>query len=484
MNALTDFMTAFNELVFYPVNLGGTDVPIVVLVLIISSVIFTLYFKFINIRAFGHSLKLIRGDYSDPEKKAPGEISHFQALATAISGTVGVGNIGAVALAICRGGPGACFWIIVAGLFGMTTKFVECTLGVKYRQQNKDGTISGGPMFYLDKGIGALGFKRTGKTLGTIYAIGMTIGCLGIGNMFQANQAFSQFVVATGGENSYFADKGLLFGAIIAFLVALVIIGGIKSIARVTSKLVPIMAVAYLIGALAVILLNAEYIPKAIDAIFTGAFTPQGIEGGMIFVLILAFQRAVFSNEAGIGSSSIAHSAVRTDHPVTEGIVGLMEPFIDTVVICTLTALVIITTMVSVPEFNTMITTNDAGIRLTSQAFAYKASWSPYFLSIVALLFCISTMLTWSYYGLNGWRYIVGHGKKRDIFYNLFFCCFILIGCVLNVGLVIDFSDALIWFVCIPNIIGLYFLAPIVKKELKGYLSKLKNKEIVSFRKK
>ena len=476
-------MRSFSDLIFTSAKIGGVDVPLVVLGLIVSAIIFTIYFNFINFRAFKHAFHLVRGDYSDP--KDHGEISHFSALCTALSGTVGVGNIGAVAMAIFIGGPGACFWIIVAGLFGMTTKFLECTLGVKYREENEDKSISGGPMHYLEKGLSALGFKRLGKTLGIAYAFAMTVGCLGTGNMFQSNQAFEQFVVATGGENSFFADKGWLFGLILAALVAMVIIGGIKSIARVTSKLVPLMAVLYTLAVVTILTYNIDYIPLAISTILKGAFMPGGVTGGAVYVIFLGFKRAVFSNEAGMGSSAIAHSAVKTAHPVSEGIVGLLEPFIDTVVICTLTAMVIVTTMVSVPEFNDQMSNGGEalmGIKLTSAAIQYKISWGPYFLSMIAIMFAISTLLSWSYYGLQSWIFLVGSGKKRETFYNLFFCSFIVLGCMLKLDVVIDFSDALVYFLCIPNIIGLYFLAPVVKRELNDYLLKLKNKEIVSSR--
>jgi len=479
-DGLVSLMGAFNSLVFYSVKLFGVDVPVVILFLILATLYFTIYFKFINIRAFRHALRLVRGDYSDPNAK--GSINHFQALCTALSGTIGVGNIGAVAFAIVVGGPGACFWLIVAGLFGMTTKLVECTLGVKYRKEYPDGTTAGGPMYYLNQGLADLGFPKIGKGMSYVYAFGMTIGCLGSGNMFQSNQAYEQLRNVTGGDSSFFAEQAGLFGLILAIIVGLVIIGGIKSIAKVTSRLVPLMAGLYLTGAFVVLSLNFEYIPMAIMTIVREAFSPEGISGGMIGVIFLSFKRAVFSNEAGLGSAAIAHSAVKTDNPITEGIVSLLEPFLDTVVVCTITALVIVTTMVAIPDFQEQVTEGSnlvVGIKLTSAAFGQQISFFPYLLAFIAFMFAVSTIITWSYYGLKSWTYLVGEGKKRALFYNFIYCSFIILGTLLDLPTVLDFSDALIYFLCVPNLIGLFILAPVVKKELNEYMLKLKNKEIV-----
>ena len=353
IDAMVDrIMTPINAVlynaVFYSVPFFGADLKLVVLWLVAGAVFCTFYFGFVNVRGVAQSFRLLRGDYSDPDDH--GEVSHFQALTTALSGTVGVGNIGAVPVLIVLGGPGAVFWMIVAGLLGMSSKFAECTLGVKYRNENPDGSVSGGPMYSLKKGLAELGKPGLGKFLGVFFAITVIFGCLGGGNMFQANQAYVQFVAISGGENSFLADKGWLFGLVFAIVVAVVIIGGIKSIAKVTEKVVPFMAVFYLTGAFVVLFMNAERIPAAVSSIFTSAFSPEGVGGGVIGVLILGFQRAAFSNEAGIGSAAIAHSAVRTNEPVTEGLVSLLEPFIDTVVICTITALVILTTVYGDPS--------------------------------------------------------------------------------------------------------------------------------------
>jgi len=471
---ITDIVAA---IVFFKIPVFGAQLPLVVLWLVVGAVFFTFYMGFINLRGFKHAIELVRGDYANPNDA--GEVSHFQALATAVSGTVGIGNIGGVAVAVTVGGPGATFWLILAGFLGMSTKFVECTLGVKYRNENPDGSVSGGPMYYLDKGFSERGMAGFGRFVGIFYAVGIFIGALGIGNMFQSNQAFVQFVNVTGGtEGSWFADKGWLFGIAMALVVASVIIGGIKSIAKVTEKIVPFMAIFYCFFALIVIFMNFSSIPQAIINIFDGAFTGEGVAGGALGAMIIGFQRAVFSNEAGIGSASIAHSAVRTNEPITEGMVSLLEPFIDTIIICTITALVIGTTAVAYPGF-----AGDAkGIAMTSAAFEQQISWFPIPLAFAGMLFAFSTMISWSYYGLKGWTYLFGEGIVMDRIYKLIFCIFVALGCMLQLGAILDISDALVFLICVPNILGLYFLAPIVKKELNSYLARVKSGEIKKYK--
>jgi len=474
--AMLPISEALKSFIFYEVELFGTSFPLIVMWLILAAAFFTCYFKFINLRGFKHAFELLRGDYSDPNDK--GEISHFQALSTALSGTVGIGNIGGVAIVITIGGPGAFFWMVVAGLLGMATKFVECILGVMYRKEHHDGSISGGPMYYLEYGLKAKGFTAVAKPLGYLYAGAMVIGCLGIGNMFQSNQAFEQFVYVTGAEASYFADKGWLFGLVFMVSIGVVIIGGIKSIAKVTGKVVPFMAVTYVIFGVLIIILNAERIPWAVNAILTNAFAPEAIGGGMIGVMMLGFKRAGFSNEAGIGSAAIAHSAVKTSEPVTEGYVALMEPFIDTVVICSITAMVILTTV-----YDPSLAGQDVqGVQLTSQAFASTLSWSVVPLSIVAILFAFSTIISWSYYGLKGWTYIFGHSTSMKMLFRLVFCMFVALGCMIKLDAVLDFSDALVFVVALPNIIGLYLLAPVVKRAVNDYHARLKSGEIKRYK--
>ena len=462
--------TAFiSSIIFYSVALGGAKVPLVVVWLLVAAVFFTVYFRFLNFSGFKHAIDIVRGLNHNP--KAPGEVTHFQALTTAVSGTVGIGNIGGVAVAISMGGPGATFWLIVAGLLGMSTKFIECTLGTIYRKHNPDGSVSGGPMYYLEQGFLEKGLPNLGKFLGKFYALGIVIGCLGIGNMFQANQAYLQFVTVTGGDSSFFAGKGWLVGLIMAIVVGLVIIGGIKSIARVTSKLVPFMAVFYCISALVIILMNAEALPFAFNAIIEGAFSPEGVAGGMLGVIVIGVQRAVFSNEAGIGSAPIAHSAVQTKEPITQGYVSMLEPFIDTVVICTLTALVIVTTFYYDPSFNAGLD----GIGMTSAAFERNIGWSPLLIAFAGMLFAFSTMIAWAYYGLKGFTYLMGEHAWASNLFKLVFCFFIVVGCSIPLTAVLDFSDALVFLICVPNIIGLYVLAPVAKQALQAYNQKVRN---------
>ena len=475
--SLSGFAKLLSEIVFYKVEIAGVTIKPVIVWLVVAAIFFTFYYRFINLTGIGHGLKLALSKQADDED-VPGEITHFQALCTALSGTVGIGNIGAIAFAINLGGPGALFWLVVAGFLGMTTKFVECTLGVKYRRINQDGSISGGPMYYLQHGLADKGFAGLGKFLGVFYACGLVCGCLGSGNMFQSNQAYSQFVVVTGGESSYFVGRGWLFGIVLAFVLGLVIIGGIKSIAKVTSKLVPLMAILYCSCAVIVVAMNASYIPAALSWVVREAFGPEEFKGGMVGIMMLGFHRALFSNEAGLGSASIAHAAVKTRHPITEGLVATIGPFLDTIVICTLTSLCIITTMLADENFVASVSGEGSnlavGIELTSAAFERKISWSPYLIAVAGVLFALSTMISWSYYGARAWCYLVGEGKGRVMIFNAIFCCFAALGCMLKLGAVLDISDALIWLIAIPNIIGLYILCPGIKSDLGDYFKMIK----------
>ena len=449
-------------MIFSSFPLFGVPIPFVLVWLVVAASIFTVYFNFINFRAFKHGFELVRGDYNDPD--AAGEVTHFQALATALSGTVGLGNIAGVAVAVSLGGPGATFWMILAGLLGMSSKFTECTLGVKYRNEYDDGTVSGGPMYYLTKGLAERGFVKLGKVLAVMFAVFCIGGSFGGGNMFQANQSFVQLVNVTGGDASWLADKGWLFGIVVATAVGLVIIGGIKGIARVTSKIVPFMAVTYVTAGLVIIFMNLSSVPAAFMSIIDGAFTAEGISGGVIGVLFQGFKRAAFSNEAGIGSAAIAHSAVRTKRPVTEGIVALYEPFVDTVVVCTITALVIVITGSWDPSIDP-----SAGVQLTSDAFESAISWFPWVLTMAVVLFAFSTMISWSYYGLKCWTFLFGESRATDYTYKSLFLIFVVLGSSMTLGAVIDFSDAMIFAMAFPNILGLYFLLPVVKRELNEY---------------
>ncbi len=452
------------NIVFFSIEIyEGIKVPLIVVWLIVAAIFTTIYFGFVNIRYFKTALKIVGGKHK--EENAPGEVSHKQALWTACAATVGLGNIAGVAIAVSLGGPGATFWMIVAGLLGMSLKFCECTLGVKYRVINSDGTVSGGPMYYLSRGLKEIGLETLGKYLAILFSICCIGGALGGGNMFQANQSFQQFLSITGGESSYFYDKAWIYGLVMAIILGIVIIGGIKSIAKVTEKLVPFMAIIYVIAALIIILLNSSLIGEAIKLIINGAFTGEGITGGFIGVLIQGFRRAAFSNEAGLGSAPIAHAAVKTNYPVTEGFVSLLEPFIDTVIICTMTALVIIITGMHANDQGL------SGIELTSKAFEKDISFFPYILAIAAILFAFSTMISWSYYGLKSWTFLFGKSKKIENLFKLIFCIFVVFGSSLSMNAVIDLSDSLMFLMALFNIVGVYLLASKVKKELKLYIS-------------
>ena len=460
MRPVADAVSGF---IFFEVPLFGAGMPLIVLWLVAGGLFFTVYLRFINVRGFAQALRIVSGRYA--RKGDPGEISQFSALATAVSGTVGIGNMAGVAVAISTGGPGATFWLMVAGLLGMSSKFAECTLGVLYRRRNPDGSVSGGPMHYLERGLGDRGRPGLGRALGLFYAAAMVFGCLGIGNMFQSNQAAAIFIDMTGAEAGFFAGRGWLVGLLLAALVALVIIGGIRSIARTTVKLVPTMGVLYVALALLTIGLNLDRLPGAIAAIWNGAFTSAGMAGGGLGALVIGFRRAVFSNEAGLGSAAIAHATARTPQPASEGFVALLEPFIDTVVICTLTALVITTTV-----YDPALATGDvSGIELTTRAFASTLSWSPVPLAVAAILFAFSTMIAWAYYGLKAFTYLAGEGRWQRLGFNAGFCAFVVVGASLDLGALIDLSDALVFVVAIPNLIGLYLMAPTVRRELERY---------------
>ena len=446
----------------------GTGFPWIVMWLVIAATIFTFYFGFIQFRGFGHSIELVRGDYLDPNDA--GEVTPFQALCTALSGTVGLGNIAGVGVAVAIGGPGATFWMILAGLMGMASKFTECILGVHYRNEYADGSVSGGPMYYLSKGLAERGLGGLGKVLAVLFAIACIGGALGGGNAFQANQSAQQI----GSLIPFFGENPAAFGMIMAVLVFIVIVGGIKSIAKVTDKIVPFMAAMYVGSALIIILMNIGSLGAAFGAIIDGAFTGPGVVGGAIGALIQGFKRAAFSNEAGVGSAAIAHSAVQTKHPATEGYVALLEPFIDTVVICTMTSLVITITGAWIPVGEEG---HLAGIALTSKAF--ESQWSGFgpVLAVAAVLFAFSTMISWSYYGIKAWTYLFGENAFGQLLFKLIFCAVVVIGASIPLGIVIDLSDAMIFAMAVFNIAGVYLLMPKVKELLLDYQARLASGE-------
>lgn len=447
----------------------GVTFPYIVGWLFLAAIIFTFYFGFVQLRRFKLSIDIVSGKYSNPNDKEPGEISHFQALTTALSGTVGLGNIAGVGAALAIGGPGATFWMIACGLLGMASKFCECTLGVHYRNTLPDGTVSGGPMYYLSKGFAERGMGGLGKFLAVGFAVMTILGAMGGGNMFQGNQANAMIVQTFGLPDGY----GWVTGLIMAAAVGSVIIGGMPSIASVTSKLVPVMAVLYVLMSITVLAVNADQIGNAFSQIIDGAFTGAGVAGGFVGALIQGLKRATFSNEAGVGSAAIAHSAVKTKEPVTEGLVSLLEPFIDTVIICTMTALVITISGMNNGELS--------GVTLTAAAFTSTAGIFEYILALAVVMFAFSTMISWCYYGLKAWTYLFGEGKVTETIYKIIFCFFVVVGASISFGAVIDFSDAAIFAMSIFNIIGLYFLMPKVKELYKSFISRVESGEIKKF---
>jgi len=489
---------------WYPTKTeSGVDIPFIVILLSLGGLFFSLYFGFPSIRKFGLAIRVVQGKYDDIENAGEpeintnnlntshgdlvdtikdeshhGEVSHFQALATAVSGTVGLGNIAGVTIAISLGGPGATFWMIVSGLLGMTLKFVECTLGVQYRDIDKNGVVYGGPMYYLSKGLKEKGYTGLGKGLAVLFAILCIGGSFGGGNAAQSNQAAAQIssMMGMSGGNS-----GFIIGVIIAIIVGITIIGGIKRIATVTEKVVPFMAVIYILACITVLFSNYTHIGTAFGQIFSEAFSPQAGLGGLIGVLVIGFRRAAFSNEAGAGSASIAHSAVRTNYSASEGLVALLEPFIDTVVICTMTALVIIIFNVDGAfmygsKAVTIAGQTYEGATLTSLAFESSISWFPKVLTVAIFLFAVSTMISWSYYGLQAWMYLFGKSKFMELTYKFLFLIFIVIGASANMSAVWGFSDAMILAMVFPNMIGLLFLFPIVKNQLARFEKDIKGK--------
>ena len=497
----------FSNLIFFTIPIAGIDVPFVLLLLVGSALFFTIYFKFPNIFHFKTAINVVRGKYDeldqheagDPalavggdikgtikDESTEGEVTHFQALATAVSGTVGNGNIAGVALAIALGGPGATFWMVVCGFLGMSTKFVECTLGVQYRDVGEDGTVYGGPMYYISKGLKERGFETFGKIVAIIFAIFCIGGSFGGGNAAQSNQATVVLKELMGLESS---GAGFWIGVVMAVVVGVIIIGGIKRIASVTEKVVPFMAVLYLLACLYILGANFSLIDDAFSLIFREAFNPTAIGvGGVIGVLLVGFKRAAFSNEAGAGSASIAHSAVKTKYSASEGLVALLEPFIDTVVICTMTALVIIIFNFGGDASGATIFqyggdgagavlidgVSYEGAGITSKAFAQYIPYSNVFLTVAVVLFAVSTMISWSYYGLQSWKFLFGRGKAADMAYKLLFLLFVIIGASASMNSIWAFSDAMIFAMVFPNMVGLYFLFPVVKKQLKRYTDAIK----------
>ncbi len=482
-NAFEPVVNFLDNVFFWdPVKAVGIDidaqVPIVVLWLLFGGLFFTFRMKFINLRAFGHAFALIRGKYDKPGSS--GEVSHFQALATALSATVGLGNITGVAIAIAVGGPGATFWMILAGFFGMSLKFTECTLGIKYRNIDKDGRVSGGPMYYLNTALRKRKLGALGKILALFSAVMMVLASFGGSNMLQSNQSFAQFTTIFPAMESH----GFWFGVILSILIGIVVIGGIRSIARVTAKLVPFMSFLYVGSALVIIFMNFGKIDDVFILIVESAFNPVAVKGGIIGVIITGFRRGAFSNEAGVGSAAVAHAAAKTDEPVKEGIVAMLEPFIDTILICTMTSLVIIFT-----GFHESTSTLE-GTELTSAAFASVFPWFPYLLVLAILCFAFSTMISWSYYGLNGFKFlfekhiynVTGMKNLTAYIYYSIFLFFTIVGASSSLDNVIAFSDMMVLTLAFPNITGLLILAPEVSADMKDYIKRYRAGLIKKFK--
>ncbi|MCG8471801.1 MAG: alanine:cation symporter family protein [Desulfobacterales bacterium] len=461
------------SVIFYKVSLFGNEWSLIVCLLISAGLYCTLYMGFINIRGFKHAVRLAKGDYHD--SSASGEVSHFGALCSAISGSVGMSNIAGVPIAIMIGGPGAIFWMIFAAFIGMSSKFTECTLATKYRTYKKDGTVKGGPMYYLSQGLAARGKEGLGKFIGKFYAWGLVIGCLGIGNLFQSNQIYNQLKNLCGNEGAIM-HSGWLVGLIGAIVVGIVIIGGMKRIAAMATKIVPMMVLTYIALVAVVLVLNGSFIIPAIKLIITDAFTAKAAGGGIAAAMMIGFQRAAFSNECGIGTAAIAHSAVQTDEPVTEGFVSMIEPFIDTIVVQFATALVVVTTMIAVPEYVNM---GLEGMSMSSWAFERHFSFAVYPLTFAAILFGFTCAVSWAYYGLKAFEFIFGEDPKRIFAYNVFYCLVYWSGAMINLKYVVNIADALIFVVAVPNIIGLYIMAPEVKAELNNYMERIKSGKIL-----
>ena len=452
-------------------------IPFVVLWLMAGAIFFTLRMGFINLRGFWHAIRLTKGDYDDPNDS--GEVSHFQALASALSATVGLGNIAGVAIAVGTGGPGATFWMILVGLLGMSSKFAECTLGQMYRKVAPDGTVSGGPMHYLRDGLADMGLKPVGQLLAFVFAILCVGASFGGGNAFQVGQSLD----AIRQDVPLLDQYPWIYGLLMAMLAGVVIIGGIKSIGAVASKIVPAMCLAYVMMCIYILGVNASAIPDAIGSIFSGAFNLQAGLGGAIGVMVIGIQRAVFSNEAGIGSAAIAHSAAKTDEPVSEGIVALLEPFIDTVVVCTMTALVIIITGVYdaelYPEYADLVSgANKSGAALTTAAVSgeHGVAWFKYILYMAVILFAYSTLISWSYYGERSWTRLFG--PRSSLAYKVLFLIFTVIGSIVTTGNILDFSDLLILGMALPNILGVALLSGRVKRALDEYWGKYQRGEL------
>lgn len=461
----SDFLS--NKIVFYPIDIMGGQVPLIILWLIIGGIVCVIATKGIPVWGFKHAIQVVTGKHKPAEDSVEeGEVSSFQALMTALSGTVGLGNIAGVAVAVTMGGPGALVWMVLAGFLGMALKFAEATLGVKFRKVNLDGTVSGGPMYYIMYGLTKMKLRWLALPLAIFFSVACIFEAFGGGNMFQINMATQQLIYITGGENSFFFTNAWVFGLIIAIVVGIITIGGIKSIVKITEKIVPIMVGIYLLTGIVIIAINWQNIPSAIYTILSEAIAPKAVEGGIIGCIIWGMRRSVQANEAGVGSAPIAYSAVQSKEPISQGFVSLLEPFIATVVICNLTGLIIVITE------QYLKTPNLTGAPLVSEAFASIFPFFPSVLAVVIILFALSTLISWSYYGIKAWSFLFGESSVSVKIFQVIFCLFIVIGSSMNMKSVIDFTDAMMFAMAVPNLIAIYIMLPIILKELKAYCIK------------
>ena len=463
---VSDFLS--NKIVFYPIHILGAEIPLIIVWLIIGGIVCVIATKGIPIWGFKHAIEVVTGRHKlEEDTVEEGEVSSFQALMTALSGTVGLGNIAGVAVAVTMGGPGALVWMVIAGLLGMALKFAEATLGVKYRKVNFDGTVSGGPMYYIMYGLTKMKLRWLALPLAIFFSIACIFEAFGGGNMFQINMATQQLIYITGGtETSFFANNAWVFGLTIAIVVGIITIGGIKSIVKVTEKIVPVMVCIYLLAGVVIIAMHWQNIPSAFYTILTQAIAPKAVEGGIIGCIIWGMRRSVQANEAGVGSAPIAYSAVQSKEPISQGFVSLLEPFIATVIICNLTGLIVVITEQYIKSPNL------TGAPLVSEAFASVFPFFPTLLAVVIILFALSTLISWSYYGIKAWSFLFGESNWAIKSFQIIFCIFIVIGSSMNMKSVIDFTDAMMFAMAIPNLIAIYIMLPIILKELKAYCIK------------
>lgn len=455
---------AVANVIFYPVNFFGSNVPIIIFWILFAGIFFTIFFRGVSIWGLKHAIDVVAKPVDKNSDESNGEVSSFQALATALSGTIGIGSIAGVAISISIGGPGAAFWIFAGAILGMSIKFIEASLAVKYRRFNLDGTVSGGPMHYIAHGLTRKKMRWLGQPLSAIFAVLCIGGAITGGNMIQINQSAHQLILITGGEHSFMSGYAWVFGVLIAILVWMAVVDGIKSISKITTILVPAMCFLYIGAGLVVIFANFVHIPHAIALIVKEAFAPHAVVGGVFGTIIIGLRRSVQSNEAGTGAAAIAYATVKTNEPISQGFVALLETLL-TGILCLLTSFAIVFSGILDQTQVGQI----SGIELASSAFQSVISFFPYILSVVVILFALSTLISWAYYGQKAWTFLVGEGQKRNLTFNVIYCLFIIVGSAMNVASVINITDAMMIAMSVPNIIALYLLSPEIYADFKDY---------------